>query len=128
MNNEFWIIRKRKNSYLLEIDIYDPAYMEVSREQRFSELKTLLANDIMEVTQVHIDWDYTGLFTGLLFDLKKDWTAIERIVKIHQSLEYAYTWLTPFYEKYEKRPDLVLDESYDQNHLPHYQYIKHGKK
>ena len=106
------------------IDIYDSAYVEIPSEQRFSELKILLTNDILEVTQVHIQWEYSGL----LFDLKKSMTSIERVAKIHKSLEYAYTWLTPFYEKYKKRSDLVLDESYDQNHLRHYKYVKHGRK
>lgn len=56
MKNEFWIFCKTKKCYELVIDIYDDKYMEQSREERFSKLKNLLANDIMEIKIVNAQW------------------------------------------------------------------------
>ena len=118
MKNEFWVLCKRKNSLELVIDIYDDKYMEQSREDRFSELKSLLSNEIMNIHSFSIQWEWSGL----LFKFPKTWVGIERIVKIHQGLEYAYTWLIPWYRKNPafEAGYLVLDERYDNSLLPHY--------
>ena len=94
--------------------------MKQSREQRFSELKRLLSNEIMNVNVVNIQWERNGI----IFGFKKSQVAIERIVKIHEALESAYTWLTPWYRT---NPDFesgcfVLDERYDNSLIPHYKF------
>ena len=78
MTNEFWIFFKRKNCYDLVIDIYDSNYMERPREERFSELKALLKNDIMNIRRVHIQGDDNEAY----LEIGKSLLAIERIVKI----------------------------------------------
>lgn len=122
MKNDFWIFCRTKKSYELVIDIYDDKYMERPREERFSELKSRLSNDIMELKRVRIQWEDNGC----LIDLKKSWCDIERIVQIHQLLEWAYTWLTPWYDKNPALEDgsLVLDENYDNSHIPHYKVFR----
>lgn len=60
MNNDFWIFFKKKNCYDLVIDIYDSNYMERPREERFSELKSLLKNDIMDIRRVYIQGEGDG--------------------------------------------------------------------
>ena len=91
MKNDFWIFCKTKKSYELVIDIYDEKYMERPREERFSELKNLLANDIMEIKIVNAQWSKGCLpQMSLELELKKSWVGIERIVNIHNMLEYIY--------------------------------------
>ena len=118
MKNEFWILCERKKHSELIIDIYDDKYMKLSREVRFSELKSLLLNEIMNIKLVRIQWEVNGY----LLDLKKFWTDIERIVKIHNLLEEAYTWLIPCLERNSVLEDgsLVLDDSKDNSRIPHY--------
>jgi len=122
MKNEFWIFCQSKKHSELIIDIYDDKYMELSREVRFSELKSLLLNEIMDIKLVRIQWEVNGY----LLDLKKSWTYIERIVKIHNLLEEAYTWLIPWFERNSVLEDgsLVLDDSKDNSRLPHYKKAK----
>ena len=74
MNNDFWIFCRTKTCLVLVIDVYDPAYMERSREERFSELKSLLTHDIMSIKKVYLQYTYT--ISEL--KLKADWIAIER--------------------------------------------------
>ena len=91
MKNDFWIFCRTKKSYELVIDIYDDKYMEQSREERFSKLKNLLANDIMEIKIVNAQWSKGYLHRmSLELELKKSWVGIERIVNIHNMLEYIY--------------------------------------
>jgi hypothetical protein len=99
--------------------------MELSREVRFSELKSLLLNEIMDIKLVRIQWEVNGY----LLDLKKSWTDIERIVKIHSLLEEAYICLTPWLERNSVLEDgsLVLDDSKDNSCLPHYKKTKSHK-
>ena len=122
MKNEFWIFCKTKKCKELVIDIYDDKYMERPREERFSELKSRLSNDIGGLKRVHIQWEDCGC----LIDLKKSWCDIERIVQIHQLLERVYTWLTPWYDKNPalENGSLVLDENCDNSHIPHYKVIR----
>ena len=68
MTNDYWIFYKRKNCYDLVIDIYDCDYMERPREERFSELKCLLKNDIMDIRRVHIQ----GLTSSLILQRGKN--------------------------------------------------------
>ena len=118
MKNEYWIFVKSKSHLDLIIDIYDPDYMELSREVRFSELKSLLLKDIMSVKSVHIQWE----LGGFILHFKESQTSIERIVKVHELLESAYKWLDPWYDKNTVLEDgsLILDESMDNSHLKHY--------
>lgn len=91
MNNDFWIFCKTKTCHVLIIDIYDPCYMERPREERFSELKSLLTYDIMSVKKVYVQYMYA--ITQL--KLKDAWIGIERIVEIHKMLESLYPQITP---------------------------------
>lgn len=124
MKNEYWIFCKTKKCHELVIDIYDPNYLQQSREERFSELKTLLLHNIMEVKNVYVQWE--GM--GCLIELKKSWCGIERIAEIHQLIEKAYTQLrlTPWYDKNPvfAAGTLVLDEECDNSHIPHYKKVK----
>ena len=126
MKNDFWIFCKTKTCLVLVIDIYDPAYMERSREERFSELKTLLTHNIMSVKKVYFQYTYT--FTE--FKLKDAWIGIERIVKIHQMLESLYPRITPLPSKNLVLFDgtLELDENRDNLYLPHYKVAKQKRK
>lgn len=126
MINEFWIFFKRKNCYDLVIDIYDSNYMKRPREERFSELKSLLANDIMNIRRVHIQGDDNGVY----LEIGKSLLAIERIVKIHHLIENVYTWLTPWFDKNPvfDNGTLVLDETLDNSHIPHYKVMSHKKR
>ena len=121
MKNEFWIFRRTKRSSELVIDIYDHQYLEQPREERFSELKSLLSKDIMDIKRVSIQWEYSGN----LLDLKKSWCGIERIAKIQHLLEQAYTWLTPWIDKNPafQSGTLMLDNSCDNSCLPHYKLL-----
>lgn len=51
---------------------------------------------------------------------------IERIEKIQELLEEAYTWLIPWFERNSVLEDgsLVLDDSKDNSHLSHYKKAK----
>ena len=126
MKNEYWIFIQSKSHLNLIIDIYDPDYIERSREVRFSELKSLLLKDIMRVKSVHIQWELGGFI--LLF--KESQTYIERIVKVHKLLEEAYEWLDPWYDKNPvlENGSLILDESMDNSHLKHYKKANKQKK
>ena len=122
MKNDFWIFCKTKTCRVLIIDIYDPCYMERPREERFSELKSLLAHNIMSVKKVYVQYTYT--ITEL--KLKADWVGIERIVEIHKMLERLYPQITPLPRKNAVLYDgtLELDERYDNSHLPHYKVAR----
>lgn len=122
MNNDFWIFCKTKTCRVLIIDIYDPAYMERPREERFGELKALLAHDIMSVKKVYVQYMYA--ITQL--KLKDAWIGIERIVEIHKMLERIYPQITPLPCNNAVLYDgtLELDESYDNTHLPHYRVAR----
>ena len=122
MNNDFWIFCRTKTCLVLVIDVYDPAYMERPREERFSELKSLLTHDIMSIKKVYLQYTYT--ISEL--KLKADWIAIERIVKIHHMLETFYPHITPLPQKNAVLYDgtLELDESRDNHVLPHYKVAK----
>ena len=121
MTNEFWIFFKRKNCYDLVIDIYDSNYMERPREERFSELKALLKNDIMNIRRVHIQGDDNEAY----LEIGKSLLAIERIVKIHHLIEKTYAWLTPWYDKNPVFDNgmLALDETLDNSLIPHYKVL-----
>lgn len=125
MKNEFWIYFKRKNCYDLVIDIYDSNYMERPREERFSELKALLKNDIMNIRRVYIQGEGNGDY----LELKKTSCAIERIVQIHHFIEKTYAWLTPWLDKNPVFDNgiLELDETLDNSHIPHYKVMSHKK-
>lgn len=126
MNNDFWIFCKTKTCRSLIIDIYDPAYMERPREERFSELKSLLSHDIMSVKRVYM----VHLYSKERLKLKDSWIAIERIVEIHKMLERIYPQITPLPCNNAILYDgtLELDERYDNTHLPHYRVArKKGK-
>ena len=118
MKNEYWILCGDKNQSQLVIDIYDEDYMQLSREERFSQLKNLLLNEVMEVRSVAIQWECNGY----LLNFEPSWVAIARIVRIHELLEEAYTWLFPLQERniVLENGSLVLDESKDNRHLSHY--------
>ena len=126
MTNEFWIFFKRKNCYDLVIDIYDCDYMERPREERFSELKCLLKNDIMDIRRVHIQGDDNGTY----LEIKKSLCGIERIVQIHHLIEKTYVWLTPWHEKNPVFDNgiLALDETLDNSHMPHYKVMSPKKR
>ena len=127
MKNEFWIFCKTKKCYELVIDIYDDKYMEQSREERFSKLKNLLANDIMEIKIVKAQWSKGYLpRMSLELELKKSWGGIERIVNIHNMLEYIYKNHPPKERMKSafKESHLVLDENYDNSHIPHYKVFR----
>ena len=125
MKNEFWIYFKRKNCYDLVIDIYDSNYMERPREERFSELKALLKNDIMNIRRVYIQGEGNGDY----LELKKTSCAIEHIVQIHHLIEKTYAWLTPWLDKNPVFDNgiLALDETLDNSHIPHYKVMSHKK-
>ena len=126
MNNEFWIFYKTKRRFEMVIDIYDENYMKRPREERFSELKAMLSNDIMKVSCVHIIWENDGYS----LDMKKSWLPIERIVKVHHLMESVYTYLTPQTEKNQLFESGVLkfDESCDNSHIPHYKVLRKRNK
>lgn len=126
MKNEFWIFYKRKNYYDLVIDIYDCDYMERPREERFSELKNLLKNDIMDIRRVHI----LGEDNGDYLEIKKSLCGIERIVQIHHLIEKTYAWLTPWLDKNPVFDNgiLALDETLDNSHIPHYKVMSPKKR
>ena len=126
MTNEFWIFYKRKNCYYLVIDIYDSNYMERPREERFSELKNLLKNDIMDIRRVYIQGEGNGDY----LEIKKSLYGIERIVLIHHLIEKTYAWLTPWLDKNPvfDNGTLVLDETLDNSHIPHYKVMSHKKR
>lgn len=126
MKNDFWIFCKTKTCLVLVIDIYDHTYMERPREERFSELKSLLTHDIMSIKKVYVQW----YRTVIELKLKADWVGIERIVEIHKMLEKLYPQITPWYRKNCVLDDgsLELDERYDNSHLPHYKATKQKKR
>ena len=107
------------------IDVYDPAYMERSREDRFSELKALLTHDIMSVKRVYM----RHLYSTARLKLKDSWIAIERIVEIHKMLEKNYPHITPLATDCEPGTESwELDERFDNTYLPHYRLArKKGK-
>ena len=125
MNNDFWIFCKTKTCRSLIIDVYDPAYMQRPREERFSELKSLLSHDIMSVKRVYM----VHLYSKEKLKLKDSWIAIERIVEIHKMLERNYPRITPLAS--DGVPDTdswELDERFDNTYLPHYRLArKKGK-
>lgn len=127
MKNEFWIFCKTKKCKELVIDIYDEKYMERPREERFSELKNLLSNDIMEIKIVNAQWSKGCLpQMSLDLELKKSWVGIERIVNIHNMLEYIYKNYPPKERMKSafKESHLVLDENCDNSHIPHYKVLR----
>lgn len=125
-NNDFWIYCKTKTCHVLIIDIYDPDYMERPREERFSELKSLLSHDIMSVKKVYVQYYYD--FTEL--KLKDSWLGIERIVEVHRLLERLYPQITPLpcSNAVLYNGTLELDERYDNTHLPHYKVAPQKRK
>lgn len=122
MKNEYWIFSESEMHSQLVIDVYDQEYIKLSREERLNELKSFLLNDIMDIKSVRIQWENNGY----LLDLKKSWTDIERIEKIQELLEEAYTWLIPWFERNSVLEDgsLVLDDIKDNSHLSHYKKAK----
>lgn len=126
MTNDYWIFFKRKNCYDLVIDIYDSNYMERPREERFSELKSLLKNDIMDIRRVHIQGEDNGDY----LEIKKSLCGIERIVQIHHLIEKTYAYLSPWLDKNPVFDNgiLVLDETLDNSHIPHYKVISPKKR
>ena len=126
MTNDYWIFFKRKNCYDLVIDIYDSNYMERPREERFSELKSLLKNDIMNIRRVYIQGEGNGDY----LEIKKSLCDIERIVQIHHLIEKTYAWLTPWHDRDPVFDNgvLVLDETLDNSHIPHYKVINPKKR
>ena len=126
MTNDFWIFFKRKNCYCLVIEIYDSNYMEQPREERFSELKNLLKNDIMDIRRVYIQGEGNGDY----LEIKKSLCDIERIVQIHHLIEKSYAWLTPWLDKKPVFDNgiLALDETLDNSHVPHYKVISPQKR
>lgn len=126
MNNDFWIFCKTKTCRVLIIDIYDPCYMQRPREERFSELKSLLTHNIMSVKRVYM----VHLYSKERLKLKDSWIAIERIVEIHKMLERLYPQITPLPCNNAVLYDgtLELDERFDNTYLPHYRVArKKGK-
>ncbi len=126
MTNEFWIFFKRKNCYDLVIDIYDSNYMERPREERFSELKSLLKNDIMNIRRVYIQGEGNGDY----LEIKKSLCDIERIVQIHHLIEKTSAWLTTWLDQNPVFDNgiLALDETLDNSHIPHYKEISPKKR
>ena len=126
MTNDFWIFFKRKNCYCLVIEIYDSNYMAQPREERFSELKNLLKNDIMDIRRVYIQGEGNGDY----LEIKKSLCDIERIVQIHHLIEKSYAWLTPWLDKNPVFDNgiLALDETLDNSHVPHYKVISPQKR
>ena len=101
--------------------------MERPREERFSELKNLLSNDIMEIKIVNAQWSKGCLpQMSLDLELKKSWVGIERIVNIHNMLEYIYKNYPPKERMKSafKESHLVLDENCDNSHIPHYKVLR----
>lgn len=125
MNNDFWIFCKTKTCRVLIIDIYDPCYMQRPREERFSELKSLLTHDIMSVKKVYV----RHFYSIERLKLKDSWIAIERIVEIHKMLERNYPRITPLASDGVPDTDYwELDERFDNTCLPHYRVArKKGK-
>ena len=117
-DNHFWVFCETKACHVLIIDIYDPNYMERPREERFSELKSLLTHDIMSVKKVYVQYFYD--LTEL--KLKDSWVGIERIVEIHRLLERLYPHITPLPANNAVLYDGTLepDNRFDNTHLPHY--------
>ena len=125
MNNDFWIFCKTKACRSLIIDVYDPAYMERPREERFSELKALLTHDIMSVKRVYM----RHLYSTARLKLKDSWIAIERIVEIHKLLEKNYPHITPLATDGEPGTESwELDERFDNTYLPHYRLARKKRK
>ena len=125
MNNDFWIFCKTKTCRSLVIDVYDPAYMERPREDRFSELKALLTHDIMSVKRVYM----RHLYSTARLKLKDSWIAIERIVEIHKMLEKNYSHITPLATDGEPGTESwELDERFDNTYLPHYRLARKKRK
>ena len=125
MNNDFWIFCKTKTCRSLVIDVYDPAYIERSREDRFSELKALLTHDIMSVKRVYM----RHLYSTARLKLKDSWIAIERIVEIHKMLEKNYSHITPLATDGEPGTESwELDERFDNTYLPHYRLARKKRK
>lgn len=126
MTNEFWIFFKRKNCYVLVIDIYDSNYMERPCLERFNELESLLKNDIMDIRRVCIQGEGNGAY----LELKRTSCSLERIVLIHHLIEKTYAWLTPWIDKNPvfENGTLALDETLDNSHIPHYKVMSHKKR
>ena len=126
MKNNFWLYCITKKNLNLIIDIHDANYIKQSREERFSELKSLLMNDIMNIKVVYVygedNFDY--------LEVKKSWYAIERIAEIHQFIEKSYTWLTAWDYKNPvfDSGSLALDESYDNSQIAHYKLTPLGRR
>lgn len=126
MTNEFWIFYKRKNCYDLVIDIYDSNYMKRPCLERFNELENLLKNEIMDIRRVCIQGEGNGAY----LELKRTSPSLERIVLIHHLIEKTYAWLTPWLDKNPVfyNGTLVLDETLDNSHIPHYKVISPKKR
>lgn len=126
MTNEFWIFYKRKNCYDLVIDIYDSNYMKRPCLERFNELENLLKNEIMDIRRVCIQGEGNGAY----LELKRTSPSLERIVLIHHLIEKTYAWLTPWLDKNPvfDNGTLVLDETLDNSHIPHYIVISPKKR
>ena len=126
MTNEFWIFFKKKNCYDLVIDIYDSNYMKRPCLERFNELENLLKNEIMDIRRVCIQGEGNGAY----LELKRTSPSLERIVLIHHLIEKTYAWLTPWLDKNPVfyNGTLVLDETLDNSHIPHYKVMSHKKR
>jgi len=126
MTNEFWIFFKKKNCYDLVIDIYDCDYMKRPCLERFNELENLLKNDIMDIRRVCIQGEGNGAY----LELKRTSPSLERIVLIYHLIEKTYAWLTPWLDKNPvfDNGTLVLDETLDNSHIPHYKVMSHKKR
>ena len=125
MTNEFWIFYKRKNCYDLVIDIYDCDYMKRPCLERFNELENLLKNEIMDIRRVCIQGEGNGAY----LELKRTSPSLERIVLIHHLIE-TNAWLTLWLDKNPvfDNGTLVLDETLDNSHIPHYKVISPKKR
>lgn len=117
-NNHFWVFCKTKTCHVLIIDIYDPNYLERPREERFSELKSLLTHDIMTIKKVYVQ--HRDNTTEL--HLKASWLGIERIVQIHRLLERLCPHISPLPAQNAVLYDGTLepDHRFDNTYLPHY--------
>lgn len=126
MTNEFWIFFKKKNCYYLVIDIYDSNYMKRPCLERFNELENLLKNEIMDIRRVCIQGEGNGAY----LEFKRTSPSLERIVLIHHLIEKTYAWLTPWLDKNPVfyNGTLVLDETLDNSHIPHYKVMSHKKR